>query len=94
MSESTVVRDLSSGRRSDVILDLVESDIASWVQRETDAGRVLTRQHYVQSIIVGGAITYCGRRMRRATGRPFRLFDRPTDPCANCPPTPTAIEVD
>lgn len=73
---------------SDHKLDLEERDIASWVQRETGDGlqRPLTKQHYIQSIIDGGAITYCGLRLRRDLGRPFRLFARPSDPCANCPP--------
>ena len=71
---------------SDHRLDLEERDIASWVRRETVSGRILTRAHYVQSVIEGGAITYCGLRMRRASGRPFRVVRCDDDPCANCPP--------
>lgn len=58
-------------------LDLDDADIGKWTQRERPDGRPLTLPHYLDSVIAGGAVTHCGRRMRRATGRPFHISAAP-----------------
>lgn len=64
-------------------LDLDDQDIGKWVQRETVKGRVLTKPHYVESVIDGDPVTHCGRRLRRGTGYPFREVTGESA-CLNC----------
>ena len=67
-------------------LDLSDSDIGSWVRRETATGRVLTLPHIVESVIDGDPVTHCGRRLRRRTGYPFREVEPHTQigVCLGC----------
>lgn len=71
---------------------LVDADIGSWVCRESVSYRQLTRAHYVQSVIAGGAVTYCGRVL--PSRGLFRLMDIPTDKCRTCPDVPAGAGED
>ena len=74
-----------------VRLDLDDTDIGTWIVRQTAKGRVLTKPHLVESVISGGAVTNCGRRMERGTGRPFRTVPLPSvgEQCWQCGPVPS-----
>jgi len=71
-----------------VRLDLDDSDIGAWIQRERTSGRVLTKPHLVESVVSGDPVTNCGRRLSRGTGYPFRVVALPSvlNQCWQCGP--------
>jgi hypothetical protein len=68
---------------------LDNSVTASWIIRESDDGhqRPLTKPHYIESVVAGDGVTYCGRRLRDKPGSVFRVVDPYAfgDACGNCP---------